>query len=289
MSRSSSSSSGRDGLLLLDKPAGVSSRKAAAQAAREVGASKFGHAGTLDPFATGLLIVLLGRGCRTQDWFMHLPKEYLATARLGATSTTGDPEGEIIETGVMPPEPLELPTGKLMQRPPAYSAVHVNGRRAYKLARQGEEVELPEREVQVYAFEETGRDGNDVHLRIGCSSGTYVRSLVSDLGDAYTTSLRRTAIGPFDVSQADPTRIIDLAKAMPFLPTLRLSTDESTPLAHGRPVEIDREPEAPSWLAPGPAGGGRSGTVLVVDDEGVVALAERAQDGLTKAVVGFRG
>ena len=269
----------------MDKPAGQSSRRASADAARAVGASKFGHAGTLDPFATGLLLVLLGRACRTQDWFTGLTKEYLATARLGACSTTGDPEGEITETGRMPSEPLELPTGRIRQRPPAFSAVHVDGRRAYDLARRGEDVELPEREVEVYAFEEAGRSGDFVELQIECSSGTYVRSLVSDLGDAYTTELRRTAVGPFRVEEADPERVIPIEDALPFLPVLTLGEVDSQSISHGRPIDVQQHPEPPRWS-------GRkeiTEPILLVDAEGAVALARIAEDGRLKPVVGFRG
>ena len=269
----------------MDKPAGKSSRRASSDAARAVGARKFGHAGTLDPFATGLLLVLVGRACRTQDWFTGLTKEYLATARLGAWSTTGDPEGEITETGRMPTEPLELPTGSIRQRPPAFSAVHVDGRRAYELARRGEDVELPEREVEVFVFDEVGRDGESVELRIECSSGTYVRSLVSDLGDAYTTALRRTAVGPFSVEQADPERVIPIEDALPFLPLLLLGEEDAEAASHGRPIAAPQPPEPPRWS-------GRreiAEPILLVDAEGAVALARRAKDGRLKPVVGFRG
>ncbi|MFM9126682.1 MAG: tRNA pseudouridine(55) synthase TruB, partial [Solirubrobacterales bacterium] len=236
MSRSPDSSSGPDGIVLVDKPPGESSRRAAGTVARQLGASKFGHAGTLDPFATGLLVVLLGRACRTQDWFTLLPKAYDARARLGWTSTTGDPEGELQHTGRMPPEPLRLPEGRIMQRPPAFSAVHVGGRRAYELARAGEEVDLPPREVEVYEFAETGRQGDLVDLRISCSSGTYVRSLVSDLSDAYTTALTRTAVGPFALEDANPTRIVPIAQALPFLRSVELDEEEATAAGHGRRV-----------------------------------------------------
>ena len=285
MSRSSSSDSGPDGLLLVDKEPGESSRRAASRVARAIRAKKFGHAGTLDPFATGLLLVLVGRACRTQDWFTRLPKEYLATARLGAVSTTGDPEGEITETGRIPPEPLKLPTGRIRQRPPAYSAVHVGGRRAYELARAGEEVELPEREVEVVRFEETGRDGDLVELRIECSSGTYVRSLVSDLGDAFTTALRRTAVGPFAVSDADPDRLIPLEEALPFLPRLHLGPPDAALIANGRPLEATGEIEPAPWAVAGEA----PGDVLLIDAQGAVAIARPAQDGRLRSVVGFRG
>src|SRR5918997_5290200 len=143
-----------DAVLLTDKPEGKTSHDVVASVRREHGgrkAIKVGHAGTLDPFATGLLLVLLGRATRVQRFLMALPKTYEAVARFGAVSSTGDPEGEIVETGAPIPEPLVLPTGALRQRPPAYSAVKVGGQRAYALARRGEEVEVPEREATVYA------------------------------------------------------------------------------------------------------------------------------------------
>src|SRR5215218_2690131 len=141
-----------DGVILVDKPAGTTSHDVVAHVRRRLssagGRVRVGHAGTLDPFATGLLLVLVGRATRVQRFLMALPKRYEVTARLGWTSTTGDPEGEIAE-GRMPPEPLALPTGVLRQRPPAHSAVKIGGERAYALARAGEAVETAEREVTV--------------------------------------------------------------------------------------------------------------------------------------------
>jgi tRNA pseudouridine55 synthase len=191
------------GILLVDKPAGPTSHNVVAHVRRER-SGRVGHAGTLDPFATGLLIVLVGReATRCQARFVALPKTYRAVARFGAVSTTGDPEGEITETGRVPPEHLPLPTGRIRQRPPAYSAVKVGGMRAYRRVRRGEQVAVPEREVTVYRFEQLWRDGERVCFEIECSSGTYVRSLIADLGDAYTESLRRIRIGPFSVEEAE--------------------------------------------------------------------------------------
>ena len=208
-----------DGLLLCDKPAGITSHDVVAQTRRRLGRGvKVGHAGTLDPFATGLLIVLVGRATKIQRFVMALPKRYEVTARFGAVSTTGDPEGEITETGQIPTGDLDLPTGVIRQRPPAYSAIKIKGRRAYKLARAGETFELPEREVTLYRFDETRRDGAERDFVIECSSGTYVRSLVADLGDAYCTALRRTRIGEFDVSNADPERLLPLELALRHIP-----------------------------------------------------------------------
>jgi tRNA pseudouridine55 synthase len=214
-----------DGVLVVDKPAGVTSHDVVAQARRRLGRGvKVGHAGTLDPFATGLLLVLVGRATRVQRFLMALPKRYEVLARLGWTSTTGDPEGELAP-GRMPPEPLGLPTGRLRQRPPAYSAVKVGGRRAYQLARRGETVELAEREVEVHRFDQLWREGERAAFAIECSSGTYVRSLIADLRDAYCLELRRTAIGPFDVEDADPERLVPLGDALGFLPGRRLGEE----------------------------------------------------------------
>jgi tRNA pseudouridine55 synthase len=207
------------GLLLCDKPAGITSHDVVAQTRHRLGRGvKVGHAGTLDPFATGLLIVLVGRATRIQRFVMALPKQYVVTARFGAVSTTGDPEGEITETGRVPDGELSLPTGVIRQRPPAYSAIKINGKRAYKLARAGESFEIPEREVTVHHFEQTRHEGAEREFVIECSSGTYVRSLIADLGDAYCTALRRTRIGEFDIDSADPERLLPLELALRYIP-----------------------------------------------------------------------
>jgi tRNA pseudouridine55 synthase len=195
-----------DGVLLIDKPVGITSHDVVAGVRRALGGVKTGHAGTLDPFASGLLLVLVGRATRIQEKMMGLPKRYQTVAQLGMVSSTGDPEGEIEHTGRLPPDPPLLPTGEIRQRPPIYSAVKIGGERAYKRARRGERFEMPERLVTVYRFEQLWRDENLTHPRaeylIECSAGTYVRSLIADLGDAYCVELRRTAIGPFKVEDA---------------------------------------------------------------------------------------
>lgn len=187
-------------LLLCDKPAGITSHDMVARVRRERG-EKAGHAGTLDPFATGLLLVLLGRATRLQRFLTGLPKTYLATARLGRRSSTGDPDGELTETGVVP-DSLELPTGTVRQRVPMTSAVRVGGERLYRKAHRGETVTTPERDVEVQRAELLGSDGETASYEIECSAGTYVRTLVETLGDAYCAELRRTAIGPFRVEDA---------------------------------------------------------------------------------------
>lgn len=199
----------RDGVLLIDKPAGVTSHDVVAAVRRALGGARTGHAGTLDPFATGLLLVLVGRATKAQSALMALPKRYVTVARLGATSSTGDPEGEIEITGRLPPEPPPLPTGEVCQRPPRHSAVKVRGERAYRRARRGEDFEMPQRVVTVHSFQQLWREDQPADggppraaYAIECGSGTYVRSLIADLGDAYCLELRRTAIGPFSVEQA---------------------------------------------------------------------------------------
>ena len=262
-----------DGVLLIDKEAGVTSHDVVARVRRSLGRGvKVGHAGTLDPFATGLLLVLVGRATRVQRWLMGLPKSYETVARLGFRSTTGDVDGDI-SPGAQPTL-ADLPTGRIRQRPPAYSAVRVGGRRAYALARAGHAVELAEREVDVTRFDLLEREGEHARFAIDCSSGTYVRALIAELGDAYCVELRRTRIGPFSVEDASDTPL-PLAEALAFLPEVRLAGAVARRAAHGVAV-------------PAPAGL-EAATFRLHDEEGLIALAEPRADGLLKPVVGFRG
>lgn len=220
---------------MIDKPAGISSHDVVAAVRRSLAGAKTGHAGTLDPFATGLLLVLVGRATKAQRHLMALGKRYQTVAQLGATSSTGDTEGEITQTRKLPPDPPALPTGEIRQRPPIYSAVKIGGERAYRRARRGEHVQMPERIVTVERFEQTWRAPDPTHpgleragFEIDCGSGTYVRSLIADLNDAYCLELRRTAIGPFEVEDAVglPPRgqtwseppLIELERAVAMLP-----------------------------------------------------------------------
>jgi tRNA pseudouridine55 synthase len=278
---------GADGshVLLYDKPAGATSHDVVASVRRALPRkTKVGHAGTLDPFATGLLLVLVGRATRAQRFFMALPKRYEVVARFGAVSTTGDPEGEITETGNVPAGELTLPKGTISQRPPAYSAVKVGGRRAYELARAGAEVELAEREVTVHRFAQVWHEGDRRAFVIECSSGTYVRSLIADLGDAYCLELRRTRIGAFDVADADAERPVPLSEALGFLPAVALTGDAARRAAHG--VRVD----APGDVTPVPARVEAGVVVRLTDADGLIALAEPVDGGAgLKPIVGFRG
>lgn len=221
-----------EGVLLIDKPAGITSHDAVNAVRRALGRPRTGHAGTLDPFATGLLLVLVGRATKSQSELMALPKRYETVARLGARSSTGDPEGEIEETGRVPPDPPELPVGEIRQRPPMHSAVKVGGERAYRRARRGESFEMPERIITVHRFEQQWRTEGPpprAGFLIECGSGTYVRSLIADLRDAYCLELRRTAIGPFDVADA----IAPPARGEALDPAALLPLDRALELARG--------------------------------------------------------
>jgi tRNA pseudouridine55 synthase len=219
-------------VLLCDKPSGITSHDLVARARRERGA-KAGHAGTLDPFATGLMLVLLGPATRLQRYLMGLPKTYRAVARLGWRSTTGDPDGELTQTGVVPRE-LTLPVGTVRQRLPMTSAARVGGERLYRKAHRGESVETPEREVVVHRAELLGAGDDRATFEIECSAGTYVRTLVETLGDAYCEDLRRTRIGDLDVEDAGTE--LEPVEALGFLPARELSGDEAAGVRHGRAV-----------------------------------------------------
>ncbi len=228
------------GVLLWDKPAGLTSHDVVAGIRRQTG-MKAGHVGTLDPFATGLLVVLLGRATRLQRYLVGLGKGYLATARYGWTSSTGDPDGELSKTGRIPGE-LEIPTGSFDQQVPMTSAVKVAGERLYRKAHRGETLlDRPSRPVTVFSSElvevERGGDGVPVRGRyeLLVSSGTYVRNLVSDLGDAYCEELRRTSVGELQVGDAGS--LVDPLDALSFLEVLDLEPGEVQAIRNGVPIE----------------------------------------------------
>ncbi len=221
-------------ILLVDKPEGISSFGVVARVRRrlseEVGTVsvkgkdgvvrekrkkvKVGHTGTLDPFATGLLVLLIGKGTKRANEFLKLDKEYIATVRLGATSTTGDPEGEVtVVRDVRVPSRADVEravekfVGETEQRVPSYSAVKINGERAYKLARAGKEVEMPVRKVRIDEIEILDYKWPDLTIRCQVSSGTYIRALGEDIGKelgvgGYLTALRRTQVGEWRIEEA---------------------------------------------------------------------------------------
>lgn len=207
-----------DRVILVDKPAGISSfgvvAKVRARLRDEFGHKvKVGHTGTLDPFATGLLILLSGKMTKKSNDFLKKDKVYEATLKLGYTSTTGDPEGEIERSTTVRPELntiqscLQSFLGEIEQTPPRFSAIKINGERAYKLARKGEDFEIPSRKVEIYSIEILDYNYPELKIRCHVSSGTYIRTLAEDIGKAlgtgaYLTALRRTKIGNYKIEDA---------------------------------------------------------------------------------------
>ena len=207
-----------DSILFIDKPANMTSFGVVARVRRRLSQqlgkkAKVGHTGTLDPFATGLMIIVTGKECRNAGTYSKLDKEYEATIRLGQTSSTGDPEGDITDVSDKVPTRKEVDAacaqfiGEITQRPPIYSAIKINGERAYKLARKGETVEMPERIVSVFSLEVLDYSYPELKIRTHVGSGTYIRTLAQDIGavletGAYCTQLRRTKVAEWSVEDA---------------------------------------------------------------------------------------
>jgi tRNA pseudouridine55 synthase len=207
-----------DSVLLIDKPAGITSFGVVARVRRVLSQqlgkkAKVGHTGTLDPFATGLMIIVTGKECRNAGDYSKLDKEYEATITLGVTSTTGDPEGELTQVSTDVPTldavqaVLQQFTGEITQRPPIYSAIKINGRRAYDLARKGEVFEMPERQVTVFSLDLIEYTYPEIKIRVHVSSGTYIRTLAQDIGavletGAYCSQLRRTKVAEYRITEA---------------------------------------------------------------------------------------
>lgn len=255
--------------LLIDKPAGPTSHDLVQQVRREYRV-KAGHAGTLDPFATGLMICLLGRATRLQRYLLSLPKRYEVTARLGWRSSTGDPTGDLTETGVIPPS-LELPTGTVTQRLPMTSAVRVDGERLYKKAHRGEEIETPEREAEVYKADLLESTEQRARYEIECAAGTYVRTLVETLSDAYCEELRRTAIGEFEVPAGAPVPL-SAGQLLSFMPERRADEEEADKVGHGSAIDIGE-------LDPNLIGGSEGDRVRITTDSEVLAVAKLGDGG----------
>jgi tRNA pseudouridine55 synthase len=237
-----------EGLLLVNKPGGVTSHDVVDAVRRATGTRKVGHAGTLDPMATGLLLVGVGRATRLLRFLGDLVKTYEGVARLGVETDTLDAEGSIVRTAPVEAtrEDVERAVrslvGRRMQRPPAYSAVKVGGRKLYEAARRGEELQAPSRPIHVEAFEVLGLESPEVSFTVTCSAGTYVRVLVADVGSAlgcgaHLIRLRRTAIGPFRVEDAGPPNdaggLLPIERAVAHLPRIELDAEEARAAANG--------------------------------------------------------
>ena len=240
-----------EGLLLVDKPRGVTSHDVVDVLRRGLATRKVGHAGTLDPMATGLLLIGVGRATRLLRFLGGLPKTYEGSIRLGIETTTLDADGDVVrEAGVDVTETqvgdaMRSLVGESLQRPPAYSAVKVGGRKLYEAAREGERLEAEPRPIRVDAFDLLSYEAPNVTFRVTCSGGTYVRVLASDVGaalscGAHLIALRRTAIGPYLVDDAvAPDRAgepLPLDAAVGHLPRLDLDADEAVAASHGRPL-----------------------------------------------------
>ncbi|MBK4145841.1 tRNA pseudouridine(55) synthase TruB [Corynebacterium macginleyi] len=251
------------GLVIVDKPAGMTSHDVVSRLRRYFRTKKVGHAGTLDPMATGVLVLGIERGTKFLAHMVASTKSYSATIRLGASTTTDDAEGEFrwgkaaaaLSASAIEAEVATL-TGQIMQKPAAVSAIKIAGKRAHELVREGKEVDIPARPVTIHSFEthdmRTEGDFLDLDVSVQCSSGTYIRSLARDMGEAlgvggHLTALRRTTVGPFAL--ADASLLDDLAET----PRLSLSLDEA--LTRSFPVVPVTEEEAVAlamgkWLEP---------------------------------------
>ena len=243
-----------DGLLLVDKPEGITSHAVVDRVRRVIASRRIGHAGTLDPVATGLLVLLLGRATRLAPFLDAEPKVYRARIRFGARTTTDDIEGDILEQAP-PPEQVVVDraiaglTGDLLQRPPAYSAKQVGGVRAYAAARRGAPLALEPVPVVVHEWRVLARDGPDLDVEITCSGGTYIRALARDLGEAtgsaaHLAALRRLRSGRFDVSEATTMEALDAgdfavrspSEAVAQLPRELVGDLDARRIAHGQPI-----------------------------------------------------
>ncbi len=251
--------SGLDGILLIDKPAGWTSHDVVARARRITGQRRIGHTGTLDPMATGLLVLCLGNATRLVEFLTGHDKRYTGTLTLGRTTTTDDAEGETLAEFPVPSltqDSLDAATGQfrgpIQQLPPSFSALKVGGRRAYALARSGEVPALAPRPVTIHSLEATLATNDTISLDLTCSSGTYVRSLARDLGEALGTgahlsSLRRESAGPFSLASAVTLEATEQAAATAALDGLIVPADEGI-LEHGsRHLERRRSPFSRQW------------------------------------------
>jgi tRNA pseudouridine55 synthase len=258
------------GVLVVDKPAGWTSHDVVGRVRRLAGLRQVGHAGTLDPMATGVLLLCVGRATRLLEYLTDLPKTYLAEVTLGAATDTYDAEGEVTARQPVPvlsqeqiDAALDAFRGAIMQRPPAYSALKRDGVALYKRARAGEQVEIEPRPVTVYALDLLAFDGQTVQLRVHCGAGTYVRSIAHDLGQAlgcggHLSALRRTAVGGFTVDDAATLEqlaesgalaaaLLPADAAVAHLARVDMSEAEAARLLHGQAViGVDVQPAGPA-------------------------------------------
>jgi tRNA pseudouridine55 synthase len=252
-------SAGPHGVLLLDKPAGITSTRALAKAKRLLGSLKGGHTGTLDPFATGLLPLAFGEATKFSRFLIDSRKSYLAILRLGEETATGDTESPILHRREIRVDDARIAdvlavfVGVQDQIPPMHSALHVGGRRLYEYARAGEEVERLPRQIEIFEVARTSHDGNDLSLAVTCSKGTYIRTLAQDIGralgcGAHLVGLRRTAVGPFSLRDAVSFEQLEGAGSkeayllapealVSSLPRFEATPEEADRFGHGRTID----------------------------------------------------
>lgn len=291
------------GLVLLDKPLGLSSNQALQEVRRLFRAAKGGHTGALDPLATGLLPLCFGEGTKIAGHLLGARKAYRAACRLGITTTTADREGEVVGERSVPPmddaaiEAALAPLrGRIRQVPPAYSAIKQEGEPLYLKARRGEAVEVPAREVEVYRLELLRREGDTLHLEVECSSGTYIRSLAVDLGEAlgcgaHLAELRRIWVQPFfephmftlealrdaahQGEEALLATMLPVAAGLAHMPSVHLDATQSQAVAQGRRIAL-----APGIVPPGRC-------AAFAEDGALLALAECDGEGVLRVLRGF--
>lgn len=312
------------GLLVVDKPSGCTSHDVVARVRRMFPKTKVGHAGTLDPSATGVLLVGVGRGTRLLMYLSALPKCYVATVKFGVTTDSQDADGRIIATSESHLTAADVEsvlddfTGEIDQVPPMVSAVKIDGEPLYKAARRGEEVERSARRVHIYELQMEGFDASaqTADLRVVCSSGTYIRTLGADMGEklgpgAHITSLRRTFIGSFDEAAAHPldsleampddqrlATVIPLAQAMRDFPVIVVDATQRIDVSHGKPLQMTSSAVRPGELPltlprqhgsdrPSHEPGMSAGVpVAVIDEAGqLLAVYRKGQDRLKPAAV----
>jgi len=270
MGRSKKNRRNISGVLLLDKPLGMSSNQALQKTRYLLNAAKAGHTGSLDPLATGLLPLCFGEATKVSSYLLDSDKFYITVARLGARSTTGDAEGELIDLRSVPEldetrirEVLSSFMGEIDQVPPMYSALKHEGKRLYELARQGVEVERKARRVKIFQLELLGWDQEHLRLQVGCSKGTYIRSLVEDIGEAlgcgaHVVELRRTGVKPYvepemwsieqleKLAESRPEALdqclIPVDSALVHIPAVHLDEEGADKVAHGQPVVVEKRP-----------------------------------------------
>jgi tRNA pseudouridine55 synthase len=285
-----------NGWLIIDKPAGMTSTAVVNRVKRLTDAAKAGHGGTLDPLATGVLPIALGEATKTVMYVMDAAKRYRFTVRFGASTTTDDSEGEILETSERRPSDAEIEallpafTGTILQRPPDFAAVKIAGERAYDIARRGDVVDLPEREVrfdEIVLIERS--DADHAVFEAACGKGAYIRALARDMGErlgclGHVTALRRLAVGPFtadaavaldalvEITEHDslPQVLVSVSTALADIPALAVTEPQAARLRSGHPIRISPR------LVMGETVEG--GTIKVLNDGDLVALG-RLQDG----------